>query len=185
VIVEICVGDVASALEAERAGADRVELCADLAQGGTTPSIGSVAVALETLRHTALRVMIRPRGGDFSFSGDEERVMLADIEALRALPNPNNLHLGVVLGAVDLGGCLAVLTSGRAPTAVEGAGRIAELRTRAAGRLLVMAGGGVRSHNVREVLALTGVDAVHMRANDPDQIRRTQAEIQGYLATSC
>jgi copper homeostasis protein len=48
--VEIRVSDVPTALVAEAAGADRLELCADLGQGGTTPSLGTVAVALRTLR---------------------------------------------------------------------------------------------------------------------------------------
>ena len=84
--VEICVGDVPSAVVAEDAGADRVELCADLGQGGTTPSLGTVEVALRTLRRAGIRVMVRPRGGDFRVSGTEERVMLADIEAIRGCP---------------------------------------------------------------------------------------------------
>jgi copper homeostasis protein len=217
--VEICVGDVARALTAEAAGADRVELCADLAQGGTTPSIGAVAVALRELRRVAVRVMIRPRGGDFHYGEVEERVMLADLEAVRALPNPHGLSLGFVFGAtqgraLDLPllrrliaaaaplpvtvhkafdevddqfaaveelaalGVDAVLTSGAAATALAGAGRIAELRVRAAGRLRVMAGGGVRAENVRRVVGLTGVDLVHLRAPDADHVRRVVAEVR-------
>jgi copper homeostasis protein len=226
--VEVCVGDLEGARVAEAAGADRVELCADLAQGGTTPSIGTVAVALRALHRVSVRVMIRPRGGDFRFGEDEVRVMLADIEALRALPNPNGVRFGVVVGATagsgldmpllrrliavaaplpvtvhkafdevdDQVGAVeelvalgvdAVLTSGAAPTALEGAGRIAELNRRAADRVQVMAGGGVRAHNVRHVLARTGVRAVHLRApvirdgretTDGDQVRRVVAEVR-------
>jgi copper homeostasis protein len=224
--VEICVGDVPSALAAEEAGADRLELCADLGQGGTTPSAGTVAVALRTLRHAALRVMVRPRGGDFRVSDIEERVMLADLAAIRALPNPSGLELGVVIGAltpdgdldrpllrrlieaagplpvtihkafdevpdqltavdqvVDLGAA-AILTSGGAPSALAGAARIAALRQRAAGRLHIIAAGGIRSHNVAEVLAATGASEIHLRAplpsqgreaTDPSEVRRVVA----------
>ncbi len=100
VAVEICVSDVPSALVAEAAGADRVELCADLGQGGTTPSLGTVAVALERLHRVGVRVMVRPRGGDFRVGEVEEQVMLADIAAIRRLPNPHGLAVGVVVGAL-------------------------------------------------------------------------------------
>lgn len=105
-IVEICVSDVPTALVAEAAGADRVELCADLGQGGTTPSLGAVEVALRTLRRVGVRVMVRPRGGNFRVSEIEKQVMLADIEAIRGLPNPHGLTVGVVVGAVTTDGGL-------------------------------------------------------------------------------
>ncbi|MFC0031927.1 copper homeostasis protein CutC [Micromonospora chaiyaphumensis] len=221
--VEICVSDVPTALVAEAAGADRLELCADLGQGGTTPSLGTVEVALRTLRRAAVRVMVRPRGGDFRVSEVEEQVMLADIAAIRGLPNPHGLAVGVVVGALTTAGDLdlavlrrlieaagplpvtvhkafdevrdqlqavedlvdlgadAVLTSGGAPTALAGAPRIAALRERAGDRLRVIAGGGIRSHNVRQVLAETGAREVHLRApvrrdgreaTDGDEVRR-------------
>ncbi|GAB2921473.1 copper homeostasis protein CutC [Micromonospora polyrhachis] len=105
-IVEICVSDVPTALVAEAAGADRLELCADLGQGGTTPSLGAVEVALRTLRRAGVRVMVRPRGGNFRVSEIEKQVMLADIEAIRGLPNPHGLTVGVVVGAVTTDGGL-------------------------------------------------------------------------------
>ncbi|MFC0505428.1 copper homeostasis protein CutC [Micromonospora costi] len=228
--VEICVSDVPTALVAEAAGADRLELCADLGQGGTTPSLGTVEVALRTLRRVGVRVMVRPRGGDFRVSEVEEQVMLADIEAVRALPNPHGLAVGVVVGAVADGGGLdlpvlrrlveaagplpvtvhkafdevddqiaaleaiidlgadAVLTSGAAPTALAGAERIATLRRRAGDRLRIIAGGGIRSHNVRQVLAETGAREVHLRApvqrdgreaTDGDEVRRVVTAAHG------
>lgn len=224
--VEICVGDVPSALVAEAAGADRVELCADLGQGGTTPSLGAVVVALRMLRRVGVRVMVRPRGGDFRVSGTEEQVMFADIEAIRRLPNPNGLSLGVVIGAVTSDGRLdlpvlrrlieaaaplpvtvhkafdevddqhgaleqiiglgadAVLTSGAAPTALAGAARIAALQQRAGDRLRVIAAGGIRAHNIRQVLQQTRAREVHLRAplrcdgreaTDGDEVRRVVA----------
>ncbi|MEU8075252.1 copper homeostasis protein CutC [Catellatospora citrea] len=224
--VEICVSDVPTALVAEAAGADRLELCADLGQGGTTPSLGAVEVALRCLRSAGLRVMVRPRGGDFRVSEVEEQVMLADIAAIRALPNPRGLALGVVVGAVTGDGGLdlavlgrlieaagplpvtvhkafdevddqltaleevidlgadAVLTSGAAPTALDGAARIATLRERAGDRLRVIAAGGIRSHNVGLVLARTGARELHLRApvrrdgreaTDGDEVRRVVA----------
>jgi copper homeostasis protein len=221
--VEICVSDVPTALAAEAGGAHRLELCADLGQGGTTPSIGTVEVALRTLSRAALRVMVRPRGGDFVVSEVEQEVMLADIAAIRALPNPHGIALGVVVGAlassggldlpllgrlldaagplpvtvhkafdelpdqltaleqiVDLGAD-AILTSGGAPSALAGAAHIAALHARAAGRLRIIAAGGIRSHNVAEVLAATRATEIHLRApvrlqgreaTDPAEVRR-------------
>lgn len=55
-----------------------------------------------------------------------------------------------------------VLTSGLAPTAVEGADLICELRQRAAGRIEIMAGGGIRPHNVQQVIRESGVDQIHL-----------------------
>ncbi|GAB3156501.1 copper homeostasis protein CutC [Micromonospora sonneratiae] len=104
--MEICVSDVPTALVAEAAGADRVELCADLGQGGTTPSLGTVEVALRTLHRVGVRVMVRPRGGNFRVSEIEKQVMLADIEAIHGLPNPHGLAVGVVVGALTADGGL-------------------------------------------------------------------------------
>ncbi|GAB4156006.1 MAG: copper homeostasis protein CutC [Planctomycetota bacterium] len=81
-LVEICLESVDCVLAAERAGADRVELCSDLVEGGLTPSLGAVRKAR---RRSALpiMVMIRPCGGDFLYSDAEFAVMLEDIRAVR------------------------------------------------------------------------------------------------------
>src|SRR5579871_2601145 len=80
---EICVDSIAGVKAAYEAGADRVELCANLLEGGTTPSLGAIrrARAVKGLR---LHVMIRPRGGDFLYSDDEVDEMEADIAAAKA-----------------------------------------------------------------------------------------------------
>ena len=65
---EICTNSVESCLAAQEGGADRVELCAGIPEGGTTPSYGEIAIAREVLTHTRLHVIIRPRGGDFLYS---------------------------------------------------------------------------------------------------------------------
>lgn len=97
-LVEICVDDIAGARIAERAGADRVELCADLREGGITPSIGMVAITLSALSRIGVQVLIRPRGGNFVYSGDEVQVMCADIRAIAALPTM--VPVGFVLNAL-------------------------------------------------------------------------------------
>ena len=92
--VEICVGDVASAIAAEAGGADRVELCDNLVSGGTTPSAGTIA---ETCRRLSIpvHVLIRPALGDFVYSEPEIAVMRHDIEVAKALG-----AAGVVLGVL-------------------------------------------------------------------------------------
>lgn len=77
--LEICANSVMSCVEAQKGGAYRVELCAAIPEGGTTPSYGEIAVAQELL-DIKLNVIIRPRGGDFLYSGLEHKIMLKDIE---------------------------------------------------------------------------------------------------------
>jgi copper homeostasis protein len=102
-LVEIALDDVAGALIAEQSGAHRVELCSALADGGITPSIGLVREVAARLS-IPMMVLIRPRAGDFVYSPDEVRVMLADIEAVRsAAPSA-----GFVIGALEASGVIDV-----------------------------------------------------------------------------
>lgn len=96
---EICTNSVESCLAAQEGGADRVELCAGIPEGGTTPSYGEIAIAREVLAHTRLHVIIRPRGGDFLYSDIEIRTMLKDIEIARKLGAD-----GVVFGCLTAEG---------------------------------------------------------------------------------
>ena len=77
---EVCANSIESCLAAQAGGADRVELCAGIPEGGTTPSYGEISVARELLTTTRLHVIIRPRGGDFLYSPIEIKTMLMDIE---------------------------------------------------------------------------------------------------------
>ena len=82
-ISEICVDSVAGVRAAKVAGADRVELCAALLEGGITPSRGMIRQA-RSIDGIGLNVMIRPRGGDFLFDDDEMATMLSDVEIAKA-----------------------------------------------------------------------------------------------------
>jgi copper homeostasis protein len=97
--IEICTNSVESCLAAQEGGANRVELCAGIPEGGTTPSYGEIAIAREVLTHTRLHVIIRPRGGDFLYSDIEIRTMLKDIEIARRLGAD-----GVVFGCLTADG---------------------------------------------------------------------------------
>src|SRR4029079_16681694 len=96
--IEVCVDTVESAMAAERGGADRVELCDNLLEGGTTPSAGAIAIARQQLG-IKLQVIIRPRGGDFCFSEIEFAVMQHDIALAKQLGAD-----GVVIGMLTADG---------------------------------------------------------------------------------
>lgn len=100
VLVEVCVEEVATAVLAEQLGADRVEICADLAEGGLTPSLPTLVELLRRVSRIGIQVLIRPRPGGFAFDEVEAAVMLADIAAIRALPTPLDVRLGFVVGAL-------------------------------------------------------------------------------------
>jgi copper homeostasis protein len=92
--VEICVGDIASAIAAEFGGADRIELCDNMDVGGTTPGAGTVAESCRRLS-IPVHILIRPRAGDFIYSQPEIAVMRHDIEVAKSLG-----AAGVVLGVL-------------------------------------------------------------------------------------
>lgn len=114
--IEVCVDSVAGMARAVSGGADRIELCAALSEGGLTPSAGFMGLAAGC--GVPVRAMIRPRGGDFVFSGDEVAVMLDDIDAARAA----GLE-GVVLGAALADGHLDLETLRRLADRADGLGR--------------------------------------------------------------
>src|SRR5262247_2139883 len=82
-ISEICIDSVDGAIAAAEADADRVELCANLLEGGTTPSLGLMETTIARA-NLPVQVMIRPRGGDFLYSDIEIEMMLRDIAAAKA-----------------------------------------------------------------------------------------------------
>lgn len=100
--LEVIGFDLASCLVAERCGANRIELCANPHEGGTTPSYGMIDVARQ---NTSIQLfpIIRPRGGDFLYTEDEFRSMIADIRQCAALGCD-----GVVIGMLRADGSVDV-----------------------------------------------------------------------------
>lgn len=119
-VVEICVDDLAGALAAEAEGADRIELCSALSEGGLTPSFGLAQAVLGRVRRIGVRIMIRPRNGNFVFSAEEVDVMLADIAAIRDLPKAPGVAIGFVCGALTAGGVVDARAMARLKSACGG-----------------------------------------------------------------
>lgn len=96
--MEVCIDSVQSALNAEKGGAFRVELCSNLMEGGTTPSLGMFRV-IKQRSPIPVFVMIRPRGGDFLYTEDEFEVMKEDVKVFKEA-GADGVVFGILTSAV-------------------------------------------------------------------------------------
>lgn len=101
-IIEIATSDYATTAAAVAGGADRIELCANLAEGGTTPSYGVIKTCRENF-DTLIYPIIRPRGGDFVFTDEEFNCMVQDVKLCKELGCD-----GVVVGLLNNDGTIDV-----------------------------------------------------------------------------
>lgn len=106
-ILEICTGSIESVLAAKAGGAQRVELCSALSEGGVTPSWGLLKAACK-VEGIKKHVLIRPRGGDFLYTEEEVEIMVKDIEMCRELGAD-----GVVIGALTKDGDIDMIACRR------------------------------------------------------------------------
>lgn len=199
--IECCCTSVYEVMEAEAGGAGRVELCENLAVGGVTPSRELLD---EVLKSTSLpvNVLVRPRGGDFVYSREEEEQMMESIAMCREL-GANGVVIGALRrdGSVDMElvrrmiaaarplsvtfhrafdecsepfaalddiialGCDRLLSSGLEESAYDGRELLAALVERAAGRIIIMPGGGVRPSNIYALDATTRAAEFHGSAH--------------------
>ena len=195
--LEVCVDSVESSIAAATGGAERVELCSALSEGGITPSAGLISKVRESIE-IQLFVIIRPRGGNFVYSEAELDIMRRDIAfakergadgvVLGVLNSDNTInrvhtseliHLARPMQVTfhrafdacadfksaleDVIACGAdrLLTAGGQSDATNSLDMLAKLHCQAGGRIRVMAGGGVRLANVRQIAIRTGVGEVH------------------------
>lgn len=196
-LIEGCVDSFASAMAAIRGGADRLELCGALVIGGVTPS-PALFRQVRSAWDGRIHVLIRPRFGDFLYTGREGEQMEEEVAAFRDLGCD-----GVVIGALTPDGTLdrdllgrlmeragdlsvtlhrafdmtrdpvealeaavelgfrTILTSGQASSAAEGTACLKTLQERAAGRISIMAGSGVKAENILPIHRAAGITAFH------------------------
>lgn len=111
--LEICVNSIHSALAAQHGGANRIELCDNMAEGGTTPSPGMI---LQCRRLLSLQIfpIIRPRGGDFLYTDEEFNVMLQDILFCKE-SGCEGVVLGILKadGSIDTERCAMLIAQAR------------------------------------------------------------------------
>lgn len=101
-ILEIATSDFATTQSAVEGGADRIELCANLAEGGTTPSYGLIQRCRESF-DVPIFPIIRPRGGDFLYSKDEYEIMVSDVKLCKQIGCD-----GIVFGLLNMDGSIDV-----------------------------------------------------------------------------
>jgi copper homeostasis protein len=105
-IIEIATSDFATTDSAVEGGADRIELCANLAEGGTTPSYGLIIKCKEKF-NVPIFPIIRPRGGDFLYGKDEFGIMAKDIDLCKAAGCE-----GIVVGMLNIDGTIDMIRMG-------------------------------------------------------------------------
>lgn len=113
VIIEICADSLGSAMIAEQYGAHRIELCAGLAEGGVTPSQGTIQAVVNKLK-IPVNVLIRPRPGNFHYNKEEIDSMLKDIAFCK-----NAGATGIVIGALNKNGSVDLDNSKRFLDAIQ------------------------------------------------------------------
>lgn len=216
-VLEICVDSVESARAAAAGGATRLELCGNLMIGGTSPSPFLIE-AVQKLG-VPVRVLLRPRFGDFLYTQPEQEILLREVEMCRSMGVDS-----VVLGALQADGTLdipflshliraagplgktlhrafdvcvdaeqgletaislgfdTILTSGQAPTALEGVEMLSRLNQQAGERISLLAGSGISPENIDTIRQKTGITSFHMsgkRAVDSGMTFRRQGVPMG------
>jgi len=200
VILEVAVFSVEAAIEAIKAGADRIEFCENPNEGGTTPSYGSLKTLIG-LTGKPIFPIIRPRGGDFLYTAAEYECIKADLLLVKEIGYPGAV-IGLLKadGSIDKektselvklaapmqltfhrafdrcndplkglediidAGCKRILTSGQVPNVAEALPLIKTLVEKAAGRIIILPGSGVRANNCKKIIDETGATEIHSSA---------------------
>lgn len=197
-MLEVCTDSVESAAAAVRGGAKRLEVCANLVIGGTTPGVSQFK-QMRKICDIPLNVLLRPRYGDFLYTEAEFTMLLEDTAMFRELGAD-----GIVVGCLNADGTLdlermkklrdaadgmhmtlhrafdvcrnpeetleqavklgvdTILTSGHKDSCMAGIGLLKQLTEQSAGRIHILAGGGVTPENIGMLAKETGTDSFHM-----------------------
>lgn len=196
-VLEISVESAEAAAAAERGGAQRIELCSDLSVGGLTPG-NELFLAVRQQVAVPIFSMVRPRAGDFAYSGLEFSVMKEDIVRAKTL-GADGIVLGILqsdqrvdvartrelvqlahplpvtfhrafdecrdeyegLEDVLQAGAKRILTSGSAPSAVDGVWTLGELVKYAGERIVIVPGAGINAGNLKSLVEETGAREFH------------------------
>lgn len=220
-LVEICVQSAQGVRAARLGGADRVEICIDIASGGLTPPEELILESVAEAPREGIQILVRSRRGNFTYTKEEALHMAATIrrcDHVLTAANPR-VPWGFVVGAtrerridrdaatlwraatsarltfhrafdtltdLDRGvdelielGYQRVLTTGGDATVAQPE-RLAHLQQRAGDQLIILASGGLRSHNVRELAG--DAREVHMRAPAAQGTDTSQQEVEAILA---
>lgn len=199
--IEICLNGIESAIAAQAGGANRVELCDNLMEGGTSPSLGMVEAVQDAI-DIGIMAMVRPRGGDFLYSENEFEVMRRNVKLMQranvtgvvfGMLNPNGtIDIERTRELIDLAGPLQVtfhrafdmtrdpfealdallacgvhriLTSGQAPTALEGLDLITQLQKRAGDGCIILPAVNITAENARHIAKTAGLKELHIGSN--------------------
>ena len=184
-ILEACVDSVESAVAADRGGADRLELCANLVIGGTTPSMELYRRVREKV-DIPVHVLIRPRFGDFLYSEEEYEIMRreirsfiregADAVVFGSLNADGTIHEEQMKGmmedpweALDTAkklGIHTILTSGQEASCYDGRELLKELEETSRGSVEIMAGGGVCAEIIETLRDMSEICCFHMSGKE-------------------
>ena len=184
IVLEACVGCYEDAKKAVERGANRIELCDNLKEGGTTPSYGTINLACKNF-DIPVAVIIRPRGGNFVYSDDEFEIMKKDIEICRELgayavvfgilTKDNKIDIKVTFHMafdeienkveaietlIDLG-VDRILTKGCKTSALDGKDILKNLVQISNGRIEILIGGSVTKNNYKELVEYIGCNEAH------------------------
>lgn len=199
VLIEAAVESLDAARAAAEGGAQRLELCAQLALGGVTPDVTLLRACRSELT-LPIFVLIRPRAGDFVYPPVEHRTMLKQIEDAKAAgahgivtgaltqsneiaeqqtaeliaaarPLPITFHRAIE-SCVDLSKALETLVRlGVDRILASGTARVGQLVRQSRGRIAILAGGGITADNVGQLVRETGVREIHFSVRDAAKVR--------------
>lgn len=182
-VLEVCTHSVESAVSAERGGAMRLELCANLMIGGTSPDEDLFRMVRERVS-VPVRVLLRPRCGDFLYTESEFELLCRQVKRFAAL-GADGIVIGVLTPEGDLdeermaklislaGGCGVdtILTSGQQADCTAGADLLRTLVAKAGEDVQILVGAGVNADVIRDLQPKTGANAFHLSAKRVENSR--------------